>query len=257
MVLPNNGKTLLVIDDEFRVQNLIRAFFKVNGYRVETAGNGREGLERLETLAPDLIILDMNMPEMGGLEFYQKICYGTDRPKYPVLVLTGRVNMEDLLSQLNVDGFMIKPVEMADLLREVEAIIENRSKVVVRESRKKVCIVENNPGTLQQIAAMFLAAGYMVSAAQNAAEGITCILDTQPDVALVSLGLADMPGDMVILKAKLLLKANAVKYILYTEETLQKTDVPQKIGEKSVIDRFVKYLSLQELFLAADEVLKK
>jgi len=67
------------------------------------------------------------MPKLGGLGFYQKICYGQDQPKYPVLVLTARANMEKLFKELNVDGFMAKPFEIKELIGEVSCIVNKKS----------------------------------------------------------------------------------------------------------------------------------
>jgi len=258
----NDQKLILLIDDEINLQQLVKITLKSKNYRVETANNGLEGLAKLETIKPDLIILDMNMPKMGGLEFYQRICYGGAHPKYPVLVLTARANMEQLFKEVNIDGFMAKPFEIDVLLHEVETIIEKRSNAGVnitssgaRESRR-VCIVENDPDTLNSIGSVFLSAGYMVNPAQNGTEGIERVAGTVPDVALVNLGLTDIPGDMVILKLKFMAKTQDVKYILYTQETAEKTNIAQKIGEKEGIDRFVKFVNPQELLRAANEVLK-
>lgn len=258
----SNVKTILLIDDEVDLQQLVKITLKSKGYFVETANNGLEGLAKLETMKPDLIILDMNMPKMGGLEFYQKICDGRDRPRYPVLVLTARANMEQLFKQLNIDGFMAKPFEIDDLLVEVGAIIEKRSnagiKVMASGARepRKICIVENDQETLNKIASVFLSAGYTVNPAQNGTEGIERIAGAVPDVALVNLRLADISGDMVILKLKLMAKTQDVKYVLYTQETAEKTNIAQKIGEKEGIDRFVKFISPQDLLSVANEVLK-
>ena len=76
----SDQKTILLIDDEIDLQQLVKIALKSKGYNIETANNGLEGLAKLETVKPDLIILDMNMPKMGGLEFYQKICVN-DKPK--------------------------------------------------------------------------------------------------------------------------------------------------------------------------------
>jgi len=121
-------KTILLIDDEIDMQQLTKITLKARGYIVETANNGLEGLSKLETLKPDLIILDMNMPKLGGLGFYQKICNGQGHPLYPVLVLTARANLEQLLVQMNIDGFIAKPFEIDELLRKVDAIIEKKVK---------------------------------------------------------------------------------------------------------------------------------
>jgi DNA-binding response OmpR family regulator len=121
-------KTILLIDDDIDLQQLTKITLKTRGYIVETANNGLEALSKLETLRPVLIILDMNMPKLGGLGFYQKICNGQDRPLYPVLVLTARANLEQLLTQMNIDGFIAKPFEIDELVRQVDAIVEKRSK---------------------------------------------------------------------------------------------------------------------------------
>ena len=120
-------KMILLIDDDIDLQQLTKITLKAKGYIVETANNGLEGLSKLEIIKPDLIILDMNMPKLGGLGFYQKICNGQDRPLYPVLVLTARTNLEQLLLQMNIDGFIAKPFEIDELLRHVDAIIKKRS----------------------------------------------------------------------------------------------------------------------------------
>lgn len=123
-----NIKTILVIDDEIDIQQLVKMALRSRGYHVETASNGQEGLVKLESFKPDLIILDMNMPKMGGLNFYQKICDSQDRPKYPVLVLTARTNLESLLTQMNIDGFQAKPFEIDELLEKVSEIINRRDR---------------------------------------------------------------------------------------------------------------------------------
>ena len=255
-------KTILLIDDEISLQQLIKITLKSKGYNVEIAGNGLEGLAKLETIKPDLIILDMNMPKMGGLEFYQRICYGGTQPKYPVLVLTARANMEQLFKEFNIDGFMAKPLEIDDLLREVDAIIQKKSNASVKitssgtREPRKICIVENDAEILNKIGSIFLSAGYMVNPAQNGTEGIERIASTVPDVAIVKLGLVDIPGDLVILKLKKMAKTQDVKYILYTEKSAERADIAKRIGDKEGIDRFVEFISPSDLLEAVNGVLK-
>ncbi len=257
----SDQKTILFIDDEVDLQELVKMTLQIKKYKVEIAGNGLEGLEKLKTVKPDLIILDMNMPKMGGLEFYQRICVN-DRPPYPVLVLTARANMEQLFRQFNIDGFMAKPFEIDELLKEVATIIEKSSNMGIKKTptgtreTRKVCIVENNVEILNQIGAAFLSAGYIVNPAQNGVEGIERIANTVPDVALVKLGLIDIPGDIVILKLKNIAKTRDVKYVLYTEKSPEKTAIAQRIGQKEGVDRFVEFVSPSDCINAANEVLK-
>jgi DNA-binding response OmpR family regulator len=117
-------KTILLVDDDVNLQAMIKIILKTKNYNVIVGNNGLEGLEQLKTVKPDLIILDLNMPKMGGLEFHQRIRDENNKPKYPVLILTARANMEDIVNLLPVDGFMSKPFEIKDLLKQVEIIID-------------------------------------------------------------------------------------------------------------------------------------
>lgn len=119
-------RKILIIDDEADLTQMIGFQFTSKGFEVQTAGDGVEGLEKLKKFRPDLIILDMNMPRMGGIEFYSKICGPDGKPMYPVLVLTARANVQGLFKDLEIDGFMIKPFEIDQLITEVELIIKKR-----------------------------------------------------------------------------------------------------------------------------------
>ena len=257
------AKTILLIDDEIDLQQLVKMALKSKGYTIETANNGLEGLAKLETIKPDLIILDMNMPKMGGLAFYQKICYGGSHPQYPVLVLTARANMEQLFKQLNIDGFMAKPFEIENLLHEVDAILQKGSNIDVKKTGavtaepRKICIVDNDAQMLSQIGSVFLGAGYVVNPAQNGTQGIERIASIVPDVILVRLGLVDISGDLVILKIKKMAKTQHVKCILYTEKRAEKMDITDKIAHKEGIDRFVELSNPQDLIEIVSDVLKE
>ena len=81
------AKTILVVDDEKAICELIKAILESEGFQVFTASNGEDGLKVLKSMIPDLIILDMNMPKMSGIEFYSKIAMPTDgTPMNSVLV---------------------------------------------------------------------------------------------------------------------------------------------------------------------------
>ncbi len=123
----SRNASILVIDDEADLRQLVKIVLEFAGYQVETAADGLEGLERLKAFNPDLIVLDMNMPKMGGLEFYQKICDAPHHPRYPVLILTARANVDKLRDDLGIEGLMTKPFEIDELLKKVESIIRKNN----------------------------------------------------------------------------------------------------------------------------------
>jgi DNA-binding response OmpR family regulator len=255
-------KTILLIDDEIDLQQLLKIALKSRGYEVHTANNGLEGLAKLKSITPDLIILDLNMPKMGGLEFYQNICNSNNQPKYPVMVLTARANMVTLFKEFNIDGFMTKPFEIDELLMEVDTIIQKKygiqKKITVagEERAPRVCIVETDKELLKKIGTAFLNIGYLVSSAENGTEAIERIYGTLPDLALIKLSLEDLAGDIVILQLKRMAKTHNVKFILYTEHTAERTIITEKISQKEGIDCFVQYSNVQQLITIANDLLK-
>lgn len=119
------GKHILVVDDEKEFVELIESLLSGHGHRVSTARNGAEGLSRLKRGDPDLMVLDMNMPRMGGVELCERIASEWGRPRFPVIVLTGVEGLADFFSGALIDAFLTKPVSVAALLKSVEALLGN------------------------------------------------------------------------------------------------------------------------------------
>lgn len=124
MTQNNKQVNILIIDDEVDLAEMTAYQLKAKGFKVEVASNGQEGLNKLETFIPHLIILDLNMPVMGGLEFYERILDDHKKPKFPVLILTARAYLDNVLNGLNIEGYITKPFELEDLLKRVKAATE-------------------------------------------------------------------------------------------------------------------------------------
>lgn len=120
-------KKILVIDDDASLLVTLSDLFAFEGYDVTTAESGEAGLVCLETMTPDLIVLDMSMPGMGGVGFLKEISQPDGKPRYPVLVLTARAGMAEFFANVDVEGFVAKPCVPDDLLAEVNRIIFLRS----------------------------------------------------------------------------------------------------------------------------------
>lgn len=244
-------KKILIIDDEIDLLQMVGFQFRSKGFEVQTACNGVEGLDKVHAFRPDLVILDMNMPRMGGIEFYSKICGPNGRPMFPVLVLTARANVQGLFKDLEIDGFMVKPFEVDELIVQAEMIIKNRSKVVstgLLEHPRKVCIVENNQSVFDQVSVVFLNADYTVIPAKSGTAAIEKMMKDVPDVGLVQLGLTDIPGDVVIFRLSQMATTMGVKFVLYTSrEAKHDRRVMERISVKTGILTFVEYKEYGEL----------
>ncbi|MCL1856709.1 MAG: exo-alpha-sialidase [Kiritimatiellaeota bacterium] len=119
-------RKILLVDDDPSLLVTVGQFLRFEKYEVTTAESGEAALETLKTLRPNLIILDMSMPGMGGIGFLQRITGEDKRPLYPVLVLTARSQMAEFFASVEVDGFMAKPADPDELLQEVARILFQR-----------------------------------------------------------------------------------------------------------------------------------
>ena len=119
------AKKILVVDDEKDLRNLIKRVLVRAKYDVITANNGREGLTKLYDESPDLVILDVNMPEMDGWETCQEIRKDPLYKYLPIIMLTVRKTKEDQIKGLNLgsDCYLIKPFHPKELVARVKTLI--------------------------------------------------------------------------------------------------------------------------------------
>src|SRR2546426_12522035 len=114
---------VLVIDDDRAVRDALRRALVLTGYEVETAENGLAGLQRVDETRPDLIVLDVMMPEMDGLELSRRLRSLGDRT--PILMLTARDAVEDRIDGLDAgaDDYLVKPFDVGELNARVRALL--------------------------------------------------------------------------------------------------------------------------------------
>ena len=133
------AKTILVVDDERRLVSLVEAYLTQEGFRVVTAYNGREALFVARQESPDLIILDVMMPEMDGYEFMR-----LHRKEHatPIILLTAKVEEDDKVIglELGADDYITKPFRPRELTARVRAVLRRSGQV---EPTAKVLRVGN------------------------------------------------------------------------------------------------------------------
>jgi CheY-like chemotaxis protein len=117
------ARKILLVDDDRLNTTLLRFAFKESGCEVITADNGREGLEAVEREKPDMIILDIQMPEMSGFEFMSEIKTFPGGSEIPVIMLTANENMQDIFFSEGVKGYFVKPINPPQLLAKVRSIL--------------------------------------------------------------------------------------------------------------------------------------
>lgn len=121
-------KKVLVVDDEEEYRVLLCRVLAAAGYEVFPAGNGQEGLKLYASKAPDLVMLDVMLPDMLGFDFCRKIRGGKETPETPVLFCTVRSAVSSLARGIREGStdYVIKPFVPEDLLKRVRAALERK-----------------------------------------------------------------------------------------------------------------------------------
>ena len=121
-----SNEKILCIEDEPQMIDLIRLILETKGYRVLAAQGGEEGLKMMLSERPDLILLDIMMPEMDGGDVYHRMQQEPDLIPIPVIVVTAKAAPIDKVLWMNVaqvDDYVTKPFGPADLLASVERVL--------------------------------------------------------------------------------------------------------------------------------------
>lgn len=121
------AKTVLVVDDKKELRVMVKSYLEQEGFRVLTAADGQEALYTARHEHPDLIILDLMMPQMGGYEFIS--AYRRDALT-PIIVLTAKLEEGDkvLGLELGADDFVTKPFSMRELVARIRAVLRRTSR---------------------------------------------------------------------------------------------------------------------------------
>lgn len=119
------SKTIMIVDDELNILVPLQFLMEQNGFRVVLAQSGRDALEALEKSKPDLILLDIMLPDLDGYEIFQMIRANPAWDDVKVIFLTAKNRDGDIAKGLNlgVDAYVTKPFSNAELLAAVNDLI--------------------------------------------------------------------------------------------------------------------------------------
>jgi DNA-binding response OmpR family regulator len=116
------ASTVLIVEDDPHTVEVVRLYLRRDGHTVLTASNGKDGLRMAQEAAPDLVVLDLMLPEMGGLEVCRELRKESD---VPIVMLTARVEEEDRVAgfELGADDYVTKPFSPRELAARIRAVL--------------------------------------------------------------------------------------------------------------------------------------
>ena len=120
---PASSPTILVVDDEPNIVELVRLYLRSEGYQVESARDGREALEKVATIHPSLVVLDLMMPDLDGWEVTRRLRENDART--PIIMLTAKGDDADKIVGLDMgaDDYLAKPFNPRELVSRVKAVL--------------------------------------------------------------------------------------------------------------------------------------
>jgi two-component system response regulator VicR len=127
--MANEVRKVVCIEDELEMIELVKLILSRHNFQVTGAVGGQQGLDKIAEVKPDLVLLDLMMPEMDGWEVYQKMKASEETRDIPVIVVTAKAQSIDRVLGLHiarVDDYITKPFGPQELLESVERVLSNK-----------------------------------------------------------------------------------------------------------------------------------
>jgi len=170
--------TILVVDDDDSIRSLLEQELGEAGYLIEQAANGKAALESIRKHRPDLIILDVMMPEMNGFDVAAILKNDPQTMDIPIIILS-IVQDKARGFRIGVDRYLTKPIDTAQLFTEVGNLLEQG------KSKKKVMVVDEDSEAVRSLTDVLQTKGYTV-VESDGKELVKNAIDTKPDIIILN-----------------------------------------------------------------------
>ncbi|MBD2015913.1 response regulator [Microcoleus sp. FACHB-53] len=171
------NKTILVVDDEAPIRQLLREQLEAEGYIVREAKDGMDAITQVRIKSPDLIILDVVMPQMSGFDVAAILKNNPDTREIPIIILS-IVGEEERGYRLGADKYLAKPIDTEALLKEIDVLVSQGT------STKKILVVDENVSAAKALADVLQAKGYSVVEAFTSDEVVSKAKSVKPDMII-------------------------------------------------------------------------
>jgi PAS domain S-box-containing protein len=223
-----NEVTVLVIDDDPSVRDLIVRHLGKEGFRVETAPNGHEGLHLAKKLHPHAITLDVMMPKMNGWAVLSALKADPALTDIPVIMLT-MVDDKTLGFALGASGYLTKPIDYKQLVSILEKY-QPQATLERPSAPAQVLIAEDDPATREMFCRMVEKEGWIVTEAENGRVALDRVTESQPDLILLDLMMPEMDGFQFIAELRRHSNYRGIPIVVITALDLTPTEQLQLNG---------------------------
>lgn len=184
----STGQNILVVEDEPSIADLLRHHLEKAGYTVTIAASGRQALEAAHNAPPDLITMDVLLPDMDGFEAIRRLRQDTRTRDIPVVVVSIMQDEQQAL-QLGVDAYLTKPIDERHLLDTVATLLARGEKILV---------ADDDPDILRLLRRVLRRHGFPTVTAEDGGEALTKIASERPALVLLDLKMPGVDGFQVL-----------------------------------------------------------
>jgi signal transduction histidine kinase/DNA-binding response OmpR family regulator len=212
--LSDSTVTVLVIDDDATVHDLLNRVLKREGFNVISAFNGDEGIEKARQLHPDVITLDVMMPQMDGWAVLSRIKSDDELHDIPVIMLS-MLDNKSLGFALGATDYLTKPVDRNILVSTLK-----RQKAKTEKQEGHILIIEDDPDTRELLRRTAEREGWISSEAEDGRKGLNRLAQERPDLILLDLMMPEMDGLQFLAEMRKNEAWRTIPVIVVTAKTL-------------------------------------
>ncbi len=260
-------RRLLVVEDDIGVQEFLKDLLEEKGFMVETAGNGREALEKVALSPPHLMVLDLLMPDVDGFTVLDQLRQKQATRDLPVIILTDKDLTQDDFARLNtaVETIRKDKLNKKIFLQHIEGALVSRAAKPSgeRSGPLRILVVEDNEIASQQLKTALEENGFEVDVAADGAEGLEKVGQNIPDGIVLDLMMPKIDGFQVLEQIRSRPETATLPVLILTAKELSNVERNrlthnniQQLIQKGVTDRDLLVASVRKMLYAGNVVTK-
>lgn len=241
--------SVLIVDDDNDLCNLLVLKFKEKGIEAEAVRSGESALKILGMKRPDLVILDIMMPDMNGQELLRRLKQNPEFVTLPVIMLTGKTNEKDVRDAHHSGAldYIVKPFDPEKLMEKVASILDS--------ARRTVLIADNDVHIAQLLASKYKSHGFRIMTADNGVKAWNLIYRSPPDLVVLDILMPGMDGLSVLGNMRADAKTKDIPVMVVS--TRSEKDQVQEAFDAGAQDYMIKPVFTDEVIERTNKLLRK
>ncbi|MGI6394091.1 MAG: response regulator [bacterium] len=244
-------RSILYVDDSPVMHHFVKTTLKDSGFNLITANNGEEGYEKYREFFPNIVVTDIEMPKMNGLELCKKIKENNEGRFIPIVILSSRSQPIDIDTAFNygADDYLVKPVSPDNLIEKIKDYFA----VLDRKKRNRVLVVDDSKVSAEMISHALIKNSHNVLLASSGEAGYEIAIEEKPEVIITSVEMPGMNGYDFVKRLREVPDLRDVSVIMMSSRD-RKSDI-KKSEKLGVAKYFIKPFDVEKLVIVVEQLL--